>query len=63
MFRWFLIVPMFALFVPVLSADEMPDHDRTRDVIYGRKFGTCLTMDVFSPKQNQNGGAVIAVVR
>ncbi len=29
-------------------ADE-PDYKRTEDVIYGRKFGTALTMDVFQP--------------
>ena len=34
---------------------------RTEDVIYGRKHGTALTLDVFTPKQ-QNGAAVIFVV-
>ena len=34
---------------------------RTEDVIYGRKFGTALTMDVFRPEQ-ANGCAVILVV-
>jgi acetyl esterase/lipase len=35
---------------------------RTEDVIYGRKFGTALTMDVFAPKQNANGAAIVFVV-
>ncbi len=39
---------------------------RTEDVIYARKFGTALTLDVFSPKQAEgkpgNGAAVIFVV-
>ena len=34
---------------------------RTRDVIYGRKNGVVLTMDVFRPKQ-QNGAGLIYVV-
>lgn len=35
---------------------------RTRDVIYGRKFGMALTMDVFTPKSGANGAAIIFVV-
>ena len=35
---------------------------RRDDVIYGRKFGTALTMDVFTPKQDANGAAVIFTV-
>lgn len=34
---------------------------RTEDVIYGRKFGTALTMDVFQP-DNANGAGVVFVV-
>jgi acetyl esterase/lipase len=32
------------------------------DVVYGRKFGVALTMDVFKPKQNANGAGVVWVV-
>lgn len=32
---------------------------RTEDVIYGRKFGVALTMDVFTPKEKANGRGVI----
>ena len=31
-------------------------------MIYGRKFGVALTMDVFTPKKDANGAAVIFVV-
>jgi acetyl esterase/lipase len=37
-------------------------YNRTEDVIYGRKFGTALTLDVFQPKENANGLGVIFVV-
>jgi acetyl esterase/lipase len=40
---------------------QAPDYTRTRDVIYGRKFGLALTMDVFTPKK-ANGLGVIHVV-
>jgi predicted amidohydrolase/acetyl esterase/lipase len=35
---------------------------RQEDVIYGRKFGTALTMDVFRPTRGANGGAVVLAV-
>ena len=38
-----------------------PLFTRTEDVIYGRKFGTALTMDVFTPR-DANGMAIIWVV-
>ena len=39
-----------------------PTFDRKEDVIYGRKFGTALTMDVFTPKKDSKGIGVIIVV-
>jgi acetyl esterase/lipase len=42
-------------------ADE-PKYTRTEDVIYGRKYGTALTLDVFRPKRPPNGAAVVVVV-
>jgi acetyl esterase/lipase len=42
------------------AADE--SFTRTEDVIYGRKFGTALTLDVFTPKENANGAAIVWVV-
>jgi acetyl esterase/lipase len=35
---------------------------RTEDLIYGRKFGTALTLDVFEPASEKNGCALILVV-
>jgi acetyl esterase/lipase len=34
---------------------------RTEDVIYGRKFGTALTLDVFQPR-SANGAAIILLI-
>lgn len=42
------------------AADE--PFTRSEDVIYGRKFGTALTLDVFTPKDNANGAAIVWVV-
>jgi acetyl esterase/lipase len=44
-----------------LRAQDTAETARTRDVIYGRKFGLALTMDVFVPKK-PNGIGVIHVV-
>ena len=35
--------------------DEPPAYDRKEDVIYARKFGSSLTMDIFTPRANANG--------
>jgi acetyl esterase/lipase len=37
------------------------DFKRTEDVIYGRKFGTALTLDVFQPKPANGVGVVFMV--
>jgi acetyl esterase/lipase len=39
-----------------------PAFQRTKDIIYGRKHGMALTMDVFLPAKDRNGAAVIWVV-
>ena len=41
---------------------EEPAFDRKVDVVYGRKFGMALTMDVFTPRANANGAAVVWAV-
>jgi len=46
----------------VAPAQEWPSFTRQADVIYGRKYGTALTMDVFTPKKGANGAAAILVV-
>jgi acetyl esterase/lipase len=49
-------------FCGTARAEEPATYTRTRDVIYGRKFGLAMTMDVFTPKEKANGAAVILVV-
>jgi hypothetical protein len=39
-----------------------PSFDRKEDVIYGRKYGTALTMDVFTPRKDARGIGLILVV-
>lgn len=41
-------------------ADPRP-YTRRNDVIYGRKSGMALTMDVYTPKKNANGTAILAM--
>src|SRR5215467_13265670 len=54
-----LMVAAHPLFAP---GREVPSFTRQEDVIYARKHGTALTMDVFTPKKNANGAAAILVV-
>jgi acetyl esterase/lipase len=56
------ILALCLLAIPSLVRADEPNSTRTEDVIYGRKYGTALTFDVFTPKQNANGAAVIWVV-
>ena len=37
------------------------DFQRTEDVIYGRKFGTALTLDVFQPRPANGVGIILMV--
>ena len=37
------------------------DYKRTEDVVYGRKFGTALTMDVIQPTKSNGVGIVVVV--
>ncbi len=54
----FLLVVLNSL---ALAADG-PNYTRTEDVIYGRKFGMALTLDVLKPKENPNGLGIIYCV-
>jgi acetyl esterase/lipase len=56
----FGIVPCVAA-GQAFAQNEKP-FDQKVDVVYGRKFGTALTMDVFTPKSNANGAAIVWVV-
>jgi acetyl esterase/lipase len=61
LFRWGLVLGLVSLTAAVGVAQDNADVKRERDVIYGRKFGLALTMDVFTPKK-PNGLGVIFVV-
>jgi acetyl esterase/lipase len=61
-----ILLPVGVVFILTLLcvaavADE-PGYNRKEDVIYGRKYGTALTMDVFTPKEKANGAAVVIMV-
>lgn len=43
------------------AGTERPTYQRTSDIIYGRKHGTALTLDLFRPTQT-NGCALVFVV-
>jgi len=51
---------IFAAWTSLAAAD--PIYDRKEDVVYGRKYGTALTMDVFTPKDKPNGAGVVFCV-
>jgi acetyl esterase/lipase len=42
--------------------ENPPAFTRTEDVIYGRKFGTALTLDVIQPTQPANGYGIVFMV-
>ena len=50
------------LMIEACRAGGETSYKRIQDVVYGRKDGTALTMDVFTPKKDANGAAVIWVV-
>ncbi len=55
------VLGMATLTSACLAADE-PSYTRREDVIYGRKYGTALTMDVFTPKKDARGVGLVFVV-
>ncbi len=60
--KQFLGLLAFALIATLVQATDQSNFKRTQDVIYGRSYGTALTMDVFQPKQNSNHRGIILVV-
>src|SRR5262245_7156895 len=44
-----------------IAVEDVKAYTRTEDVIYGRKDGVALTMDVFKPAK-ANGAAIIEIV-
>lgn len=62
-FSRLLVVGLMLELVPAGAAmAQEPGYSRVEDVVYGRKAGTALTMDVFTPKGKTNGLGVISVV-
>jgi len=51
---------LIAFCTPAWSQSN-PDFKRTRDVIYGRKLGVVLTMDVFQPAKPNGHGVLLMV--
>ncbi len=47
---------------PVPPQKGQAAYKRTRDVLYGRAYGTALTMDVFEPLQRPKNGAGILIM-
>src|SRR5215831_18312827 len=59
---WVVALLMVAAHPLATPAQKAPSFTRQQDVVYGRKDGTALTLDVFTPKKNANGAAAILVV-
>lgn len=58
-----LFLCLMVLLAPAaIRAEDASAFIRTRDVIYGRKAGLALTMDVIAPKDKPNGLGVIFIV-
>ena len=58
-----LLLTCLALAAVTPSHAANPAYTRTEDVVYGRKFGTALTLDVFQPTAvAPNGYAIIAII-
>jgi len=59
-----LLLACLAITTPCVWSGEplFPHATRQEDIIYGRKFGTALTMDVFTPRDNAKGLGVIFIV-
>ncbi len=55
--RFFLAAVAAIALAP--AAFAQPNYTRTEDVIYGRKHGLAMTMDVFVPKEKANGKGII----
>ena len=58
--KLFLAACSLALLTSAL-AQTTTNFTRTEDVIYGRKFGTALSLDVFQPAK-PNGVGIVSMV-
>lgn len=59
--RWTCALALWLLCVSFSAAAEK-SYTRTEDIVYGRKHGMALTLDVFAPKENANGAAIVWMV-
>jgi acetyl esterase/lipase len=57
-----LCLLLVSVFLPSHAPAGEPSFTHKQDVVYGRKYGTALTMDVFTPKKDANGAAIVLVV-
>lgn len=57
----FKLSAVLALSLAATLAQTQPDYRRTEDVVYGRKFGTALTLDVFQPARTNGCGLLFMV--
>jgi acetyl esterase/lipase len=57
----YLLTAFAALALAPAALPQEPNYTRTDDVIYGRKFGLAMTMDIFTPKDKEkaNGKGII----
>lgn len=59
---WLLCLCVAAELAALSTArGDEPTYKRTEDVIYGRKYGTALTMDVITPEKPNGAGIVLVV--
>ena len=56
------LVALSLLLLPSAHGEAPPTFTRTEDVIYGRKLGTALTLDVIQPANAANGYGVVFMV-
>lgn len=56
-----MLILLLLAFLPAVSSSAPKTPDREEDVIYGRKYGTALTMDVFHPDKPNGIGLIYAV--
>jgi acetyl esterase/lipase len=56
-----VLLSVALLFAASLAHGQDPSYTRKQDVIYGRKYGLALTMDVFQPKEKNGVGLILVV--
>ena len=60
--RYWLSLALLLTLAPAAARGAGETFTRTEDVVYGRKYGSALTFDVFTPKEKANGAAIIFAV-